>query len=136
MRELSSAGVWKFTESKFRKSRKSGSMGRSGVAAKAESTGSAPEQSLPTLGEREQRILVFERQWWRHAGAKEEAIRSEFGLSAARYYQVLNALLDSPAAIVSDPMLVKRLRRLRDARTSARSARVIGDTTPGRGLTN
>lgn len=106
------------------------------MAAKAESTGSAPEQSLPTLGEREQRILVFERQWWRHAGAKEEAIRSEFGLSAARYYQVLNALLDSPAAIVSDPMLVKRLRRLRDARTSARSARVIGDTTPGRGLTN
>ena len=73
------------------------------MAAKAESTGSAPEQSLPTLGEREQRILVFERQWWRHAGAKEEAIRSEFGLSAARYYQVLNALLDSPAAIVVTP---------------------------------
>ena len=101
------------------------------MAAKAEPTGPVPGQPLPTLGEREQRILAFERQWWKHAGAKEEAIRAEFGLSSARYYQVLNALLDSPAAVVADPMLVKRLRRLRDARTSARSARVIGDAASG-----
>ncbi|HXD61217.1 MAG TPA: DUF3263 domain-containing protein [Lacisediminihabitans sp.] len=106
------------------------------MAANAESTGPLQGQSPPTLAEREQRILAFERQWWKHAGAKEEAIRSEFGLSAARYYQVLNALLDSPAALVSDPMLVKRLRRLRDARTSARSARVIGDAAPGNGRNN
>lgn len=99
------------------------------MAAKAESAGPAPAHSSSALAERELRILAFERQWWRHAGAKEEAIRAEFGLSAARYYQVLNALLDSPAALVSDPMLVKRLRRLRDARTAARSARVIGEAT-------
>lgn len=97
------------------------------VAAKAESTGPTPEQTPHALSARDSRILDFERQWWRHAGAKEEAIRSEFGLSVARYYQVLNAVLDSPAAVVSDPMLVKRLRRLRDTRTLARSARVIGD---------
>lgn len=101
------------------------------MAANAESAVPAPGHPVPTLTEREQHILAFERRWWRHAGAKEEAIRAEFGLSAARYYQVLNALLDSPAAIVSDPMLVKRLRRLRDARTSARSARVLGDTASG-----
>jgi len=102
------------------------------VAAHAESAGPTPGHDAPTVTERQARILAFERQWWRHAGAKEEAIRAEFGLSAARYYQVLNALLDSPAALESDPMLVKRLRRLRDARTSARSARVIGSTVDTR----
>src|SRR5262245_48307153 len=65
------------------------------------------------LTEREQQILAFERQWWRHAGAKEQAIRDTFDLSATRYYQVLNGLLENPAAMVMDPLLVKRLRRLR-----------------------
>lgn len=78
------------------------------------------------LPDREQRILRFERQWSRHAGAKEEAIRAEFDLPAARYYQLLNAALDLPEAILFDPMLVRRLQRLRDARTTARSARVLG----------
>jgi len=75
------------------------------------------------LGDREIAILAFERTWWRHAGAKEEAIRQEFGISAARYYQLLGALIDSPAALVHDPMLVKRLQRLRDARVARRAAR-------------
>lgn len=77
----------------------------------------------PTLDERERAILDFERQWWKHAGAKEDAIRSEFSLSAARYYQVLGALIDRRAALVYDPMLVKRLQRMRDARSAARAAR-------------
>jgi hypothetical protein len=83
------------------------------------------------LSERDERILSFERQWWKHAGAKEEAIRLEFGLSAARYYQTLNAVLEKPGAIAFDPMLVKRLHRIRDMRTAARSARRLGlpDTT-------
>ncbi len=78
------------------------------------------------LDERERSILDFERQWWKHAGAKEDAIRSEFSLSAARYYQVLGALIDRREALVYDPMLVKRLQRLREARSAARAAR----TTP------
>ncbi|MCU1506516.1 MAG: hypothetical protein QOJ18_753 [Microbacteriaceae bacterium] len=82
------------------------------------------------LSARDASILEFERQWWKHAGAKEEAIRAKFGLSAARYYQILNAVLETPAAIVSDPMLVKRLRRLRDSRTAARSARIVGTADP------
>jgi hypothetical protein len=77
------------------------------------------------LPERERRILAFESRW-RHAGAKEEAIRAEFDLPAARYYQLLNATLDLPAAVLFDPMLVRRLQRLRDDRTAARSARALG----------
>ncbi len=85
-----------------------------------------PNPEVSALPARERKILAFERQWWTHAGAKEEAIRSEFALSAARYYQLLNAALDLPEALVFDPMLVKRLQRLRDARTQARSARTLG----------
>ncbi|MFV2086120.1 DUF3263 domain-containing protein [Micromonospora sp. LOL_021] len=72
------------------------------------------------LSEREQRILDFERQWWKHAGAKEQSIRDTFGLSATRYYQLLNQLLDNPAALAVEPVLVARLRRLRAARSRAR----------------
>ncbi|RKS68488.1 uncharacterized protein DUF3263 [Motilibacter peucedani] len=79
-----------------------------------------------TLSEREQEILAFERQWWKYAGAKEQAIRELFDMSATRYYQVLNALLDRPDALTHDPMLVKRLRRLRASRQRARSARRLG----------
>ena len=78
------------------------------------------------LTRREHDILAFERQWWKYAGAKEQAIRELFDMSATRYYQVLNALIDSPAALAVDPMLVKRLRRLRAARQRARSARRLG----------
>ncbi|MCL2467841.1 MAG: DUF3263 domain-containing protein [Micrococcales bacterium] len=75
------------------------------------------------LSPRDQQILAFERQWWRYAGAKEQAVRELFDMSATRYYQVLNALIDEPAALAHDPMLVKRLRRLRTSRQRARSAR-------------
>lgn len=75
------------------------------------------------LSERDRRVLAFERQWWRYAGNKEQAIRELFGMSGARYYQVLNALIDRPDALAVDPMLVKRLRRLRTARQQARAAR-------------
>lgn len=72
------------------------------------------------LTEREQGILAFEQQWWRHAGAKEQAIRDTFGLSATRYYQLLNALLDNPAALAAEPVLIGRLRRLRSSRARNR----------------
>lgn len=75
------------------------------------------------LDDRDLAILAFEAEWRRHAGAKEEAIRSELGLSPARYYQLLGRLIDTAEAQAHDPMLVKRLRRLRDARTAARVSR-------------
>lgn len=78
------------------------------------------------LSRREHDILSFERQWWKYAGAKEEAIKELFAMSATRYYQVLNALVDRPEALAADPMLVKRLRRLRASRQKARAARRLG----------
>jgi hypothetical protein len=83
-------------------------------------------QTSGELSERDLRILEFERQWWTYAGAKEQAMREKFDMSATRYYQALNALIDRPEALAADPMLVKRLRRLRAARQRARSARRLG----------
>jgi hypothetical protein len=85
-----------------------------------------PLRSGNTLSERSRSILEFERQWWKYAGAKEQAIRELFDMSATRYYQVLNGLLDDPAALEFDPMLIKRLRRMRASRQRARSARRLG----------
>ncbi len=82
--------------------------------------------NLAGLSERDTKILEFERQWWKYAGAKEQAMREKFDMSATRYYQALNALIDTPQALAADPMLVKRLRRLRATRQRARSARRLG----------
>ncbi len=79
-----------------------------------------------TLSDRDRRILEFERQWWKYAGAKEQAIRDLFDMSGTRYYQLLNGLIDTPEALAFDPMLVKRLRRMRASRQRARSARRLG----------
>lgn len=87
---------------------------------------SAPKPTGDGLSRRDREILAFERQWWKYAGAKEQAIRDLFDMSSTRYYQVLNALIDRPDALSADPMLVKRLRRLRASRQRARSARRLG----------
>lgn len=94
-------------------------------AAESFSSAAAPigENGVMALSERDQQLLEFERQWWRYAGAKEQAIRDLFDMSSTRYYQHLNLLLDDPAAMAFDPMLIKRLRRMRSARQQARSAR-------------
>jgi Protein of unknown function (DUF3263) len=78
------------------------------------------------LSERDRAILDFERQWWKYAGAKEQAVKEKFAMSSTRYYQVLNALIDRPEALAHDPLLVRRLRRLRATRQRARSARRLG----------
>ena len=78
------------------------------------------------LSERDLEILQFERQWWKYAGAKESAIKELFDMSATRYDQVLNALIDNEAALAADPMLIKRLRRLRSQRQRTRQARRLG----------
>ena len=78
---------------------------------------------LSDLSDRDREIIAFERQWWKYAGAKEQAIRELFDMNATGYYQVLNALIDNPAALAADPMLIKRLHRLRATRQRARSAR-------------
>jgi Protein of unknown function (DUF3263) len=97
------------------------------AAAEAPGAAGAPgNDTHATLPARDQEILAFERQWWRYAGAKEAAIRERFGMSATRYYQVLNALVDRPEALAVDPLLVRRLRRMRAARQRQRSDQVLG----------
>src|SRR5437764_14505689 len=76
-----------------------------------------PESTPDELTEHERAILDFEKHWWRRPGAKEQAIRETFDMSPTRYYQLLNALLDRPAAVAYDPALINRLRRLRGGRT-------------------
>ena len=94
--------------------------------AHALSTSDDSEEIVGGLTRRERDILAFERQWWKYAGAKEQAIKELFDLSGTRYYQVLNALIDRPEALAADAMLVKRLRRQRATRQRARSARRLG----------
>jgi hypothetical protein len=84
----------------------------------------------PALDEREMQILAFEARAWQHPGAKADAIREEFGLSAARYYRILGELIDSPSALRHDPMLIKRLQRMREARVAARSRRSLSIGRP------
>ena len=78
------------------------------------------------LTDRERAVLAFERQWWKVPGSKERAIREHFDLSATRYYQLLNALVDRDDVVRHDPMLVKRLRRARAERVRGRTVRRLG----------
>lgn len=79
-----------------------------------------PSGPAAPLSERDKAILDFERSWWTEPGPKEAAVRERFDLSATTYYRVLNELLESPAAVAYDPLVVRRLRRLRDRRRRAR----------------
>ncbi|GGC30113.1 hypothetical protein GCM10010974_10860 [Brevibacterium sediminis] len=80
-----------------------------------------PNDDTSELSELEVAVLEFERRWWKYGGAKDHAIRERFDMSATSYFQILNSLLDHPAALASDPMLVKRLRRIRSTRQSERA---------------
>ena len=85
-----------------------------------------PIRNSSGLSELEIKMLDFERQWWRYAGAKESAIKELFDLTPPAYYQMLNNLIDREDALSAEPILVKRLRRLRESRTAARSSTRLG----------
>jgi len=72
------------------------------------------------LTQRDKAILDFERTWWMEAGPKDTAIRERFELSGTRYYQLLTELVDDADALAYDPLLVRRLRRVRERRRRAR----------------
>lgn len=84
------------------------------------------DTAADTLTDRDREILAVERLWWQYAGAKEAAVREKFDVSMTRYYQELNALIDREDALAFDPLLVKRLRRLRAQRKRSRFAAVHG----------
>jgi Protein of unknown function (DUF3263) len=76
--------------------------------------------------ERARAILDFERGAWTLEGSKERAIRERFGFSPTRYHQLLHRIIDTPSALEYDPMLVRRLRRIREARRRRRTADRLG----------
>ena len=81
---------------------------------------------LGDLSDRDRAILTLEAAWPRHGGMKEETIRVKLGMSPARYYQLLGRLIETEQALQFDPLLVRRLRRLRDARKVQRTTRMRG----------
>lgn len=101
-------------------------LGRSPVPASGELRGEDVENYAQLRS-----VLAFERRWWEHAGAKEEAIRREFGVGPTAYYQLLTRLLDDPAAMAYDPMLVKRLQRQRASRRRQRSTGRLSSQASG-----
>ena len=101
----------------------------SGTGSSSPTPSSSLKEATETgteLGGRDIEILDFERSWWKHAGVKEQAIKDHFSMSATKYYQLLNDLLEDPAALAHDPILVKRLRRMRTYRQRQRVARLLG----------
>lgn len=93
----------------------------------------AVKQSSPMdLTQRDRDILDFEGSWWAESGPKEMLIRARFELSATRYYQILNELLEMPEAHAYNPLVVRRLRRLRDRRRRARQEGYQASEPPAR----
>jgi hypothetical protein len=78
------------------------------------------------LDQRSREVLDFEREAWKLTVTKERAIRERFGFSPSRYHQLLHKVIDRPEALVYDPMLVRRLRRVREVRRRARTASGLG----------
>jgi hypothetical protein len=78
------------------------------------------------LDPRSTEVLDFEREAWKLTVTKERAIRERFGFSPSRYHQILHRIIDRPEALVYDPMLVRRLRRVREVRRRARTASGLG----------
>lgn len=78
---------------------------------------------MDELTDEQKAVLDFERKWWKYQGAKEAAMMYDLGLKPVRFYQILGALIDNPAALAYDPVGVNRMRRLRDARRDERAAR-------------
>jgi hypothetical protein len=78
------------------------------------------------LDQRSRDVLDFEREAWKLTVTKERAIRERFGFSPSRYHQLLHRIIDRPDALAYDPMVVRRLRRVREARRRARTASGLG----------
>jgi uncharacterized protein DUF3263 len=83
-------------------------------------------QRRSDLDQRSRDVLDFEREAWKLSVTKERAIRERFGFSPSRYHQLLHKVIDRPEALVYDPMLVRRLRRVREVRRRARTASGLG----------
>lgn len=55
-------------------------------------------------------LLAFEARWPRHSGTKDSLIRSELGVTPARFYQLLNRAARTVEGIAADPITARRVR--------------------------
>ena len=83
-------------------------------------------RATAALDPRSRQVLDFEREAWKLTVTKERAIRERFGFSPSRYHQILHRIIDRPEALAYDPMLVRRLRRVREVRRRSRTASGLG----------
>jgi hypothetical protein len=65
------------------------------------------------LSERHAAMLDFERGWWDSDEPRDQVIRARFQCAPAEYHAELTRVLDDPAALAHDPLVVRRLKRLR-----------------------
>lgn len=64
-------------------------------------------------------LLDFEASWPLPGAAKDSTVVAVLGMPPTLYHQRLGALLDDPKALAYNPLLIKRLRRLRATRRGA-----------------
>lgn len=82
-------------------------------------SGSDVPQPRESLDERELAILQFEATWFTLDEDRHDAIRARFAVAVDEYNLELNRVIDHPAALLADPLVVRRLRRQRDRRRRA-----------------
>jgi ABC-type uncharacterized transport system ATPase subunit len=89
-----------------------------------EPTGEPSDEPSDELTDEQRAMLEFERDWPVKKAGKGEAIRVQFAMSLARYYQVLGSVIVTEEALKFDPLLVKRLLRQQEDRRRSRNARI------------
>jgi Protein of unknown function (DUF3263) len=82
------------------------------------------------LGERARAIIGFEAAWFTLDEDRHDAIRARFACSVEDYNLELNRVIDHPEALTIGPLVVRRLRRLRERR---RRARIDGTASADQG---
>jgi hypothetical protein len=71
------------------------------------------------LTERDRAMIEFEATWFTIDQDRHDAIRARFACSVEDYNLELNRVIDHPAALEIDPLVVRRLRRHRERRRRA-----------------
>lgn len=74
------------------------------------------------LTDTDRAVLDVESRFWKYAGAKEDYVRSELGLTPIAYYQRVNALIERSEAWECAPATLRRLRSARGRQRWRQSA--------------
>lgn len=78
-----------------------------------ETGGKTENTRKSALTDLERAMIALEKRHWKYQGTKEKAITA-LGLTPIAYYQKLNTMIDSQRVIAAEPILMHRLREVRD----------------------